>query len=191
MILQDCEFPKDKLSGQISLEFYKAVKAVFTLVLDFTIAIKVPPYEEVLKVDRLIREKIPEPPDQPLNTPLTSLGPLPFGIMKYVAIAVNRATCEFLPHLATNAVDATPTLALIYLHRGFFAQAIMEHPENPTLSKYGPSFIAAYKEASWTIKMSVFRINTNPDLCSRWWSIWTHMFTAALVKPCILRMNLT
>ena len=36
---------------------------------------------------------------------------------------------------------------LLYMHRGFFARAISDHPKDPLGSPYGGSFIAAYRSA--------------------------------------------
>lgn len=68
------------------------MKAAFVYVLDYALAIKVMSYDEVVKIDRLIRDKIPEPPKDLLDTPFAQMSDLPFGIMKYIAIAASRSS---------------------------------------------------------------------------------------------------
>ncbi|KZP26816.1 hypothetical protein FIBSPDRAFT_887019 [Athelia psychrophila] len=46
------------------------------------------------------------------------------------------------------------TQTMLYLHKSFFAQALMDHPENPLLS--------------------------------RWWSMWSHLFSAAIIVGSIV-----
>lgn len=43
---------------------------------------------------------------------------------------------------------------MLYLHRSFFAQAMLDHPNNPLLSPFAPSFLTAYRSASVIIKAS-------------------------------------
>lgn len=64
-------------------------------------------------------------------------------------------------------------LVLMYIHRSFFAQAMIDHPVNPLRSAYAPSFLAAYRCASGLIKSNLYHFQKFPDLCPRVWSIWT------------------
>jgi hypothetical protein len=63
--------------------------------------------------------------------------------------------------------------ALLYIHRSFFAQAMLDHPINPLRSAYAPSFLAAYRCASEAIKYSLTFYERFPHLCCRVWGIWT------------------
>ncbi|KAG6894950.1 hypothetical protein C0992_003792 [Termitomyces sp. T32_za158] len=53
-------------------------------------------------------------------------------------------------------LDHIKETVLMYIHRSFFAQAIIEHPANPLKSAYAPSFLAAYRAASTILKSVVF-----------------------------------
>jgi hypothetical protein len=64
--------------------------------------------------------------------------------------------------------------ALMYIHRSFFAQAILDHPINPLRSAYAPSFLAAYRSASIVIKSSLEQYERFPDLVCRAWGVWTN-----------------
>ena len=64
-------------------------------------------------------------------------------------------------------------LALMCIHRSFFAQAVFDNPDNPLTSAYSPSFLAAYRSASGVIKATMYHFERFPDLLPRIWHIWT------------------
>ena len=69
---------------------------------------------------------------------------------------------------------------LLFIHRSFFAQAILEQPINPLKSNYAPSFLAAYR-ASTTILKSVKELyEIAPSSAARHLSMWTQAFGAAV-----------
>lgn len=70
---------------------------------------------------------------------------------------------------------------LMYIHRSFFAQAIIEHPENPLKSTYAPSFLAAYRAATTILKNVRDQFAVFPNSCARFWQMWTFAFSAAVV----------
>jgi hypothetical protein len=78
--------------------------------------------------------------------------------------------------------------ASMYIHRRFFARAILDHPENPMRSAFAPSFLAAYRSASSMIKYVLYHFERFPDLCSRVWSGWTicekFMSSSQVLWPC-------
>ncbi|KAI5980804.1 fungal-specific transcription factor domain-containing protein [Pisolithus albus] len=70
---------------------------------------------------------------------------------------------------------------LLYIHRSYFARAIIENPDNPLDSLYAPSFLAAY-QASLTILRTVkAQYDLHPKLTARLWPLWTYAFSAAVV----------
>lgn len=69
---------------------------------------------------------------------------------------------------------------MLFIHRSFFAQALLDFPTNPLRSPYAPSFLAAYRCASATIKTTVLNFQVFPDLFMRWWPIWSHLLSAAV-----------
>jgi hypothetical protein len=68
----------------------------------------------------------------------------------------------------------------MYIHRSFFAQAIIEHPVNPLKSAYAPSFLATYRASSTILKSVREQFNLWPNSCSRFWQMWTFAFSAAV-----------
>lgn len=78
-------------------------------------------------------------------------------------------------------------IVLMYIHRSFFAQAIIEYPVNPLKSPYAPSFLAAYRASSTILKSVREQFNIWPNSCSRFWTMWTFAFSAAVsFELCIL-----
>lgn len=51
---------------------------------------------------------------------------------------------------------------------------MLDHPVNPLKSPFAPSFLATYRCASGIIKASLNHFDRFPELCGRWWGIWTH-----------------
>ncbi|KAG7093648.1 hypothetical protein E1B28_007310 [Marasmius oreades] len=70
---------------------------------------------------------------------------------------------------------------LIYIHRSFFAQAIIDQPINPLKSTYAPSFLAAYRASGTLLKSVREQFATWPNTAGRYWSMWTFAFSAAVV----------
>ncbi|GLB45254.1 putative fungal specific transcription factor [Lyophyllum shimeji] len=78
-------------------------------------------------------------------------------------------------------LDHIRETVLMYIHRSFFAQAIIEHPANPLKSAYAPSFLAAYRASSTILKSVREQFGVWPTSCARFWTMWTFAFSAAVV----------
>jgi hypothetical protein len=70
---------------------------------------------------------------------------------------------------------------MLYLHRSFFAQAMLDFPSNPLRSPFAPSFLAAYRCASAIIKTTAMNFQKYPELFSRFWTMWSHLLSAAVI----------
>jgi hypothetical protein len=68
----------------------------------------------------------------------------------------------------------------MYIHRSFFAQAIIEQPVNPLKSTYAPSFLAAYRSSATILKSVRDQFAVMPNACARFWVMWTFAFSAAV-----------
>ena len=90
-----------------------------------------------------------------------------------------RLVRTFSPSFQINQVHDV-CIVLMYIHRSFFAQAIIEHPVNPLKSTYAPSFLAAYRASSTILKSIREQFNMWPNSCSRFWTMWTSAFSAAV-----------
>lgn len=70
--------------------------------------------------------------------------------------------------------------AMLYLHRSFFAQAMLDHPSNPLLSPFAPSFLTAYRCASIIIKATAHQYDRCAQMAMRVWFLLYHTFSAAV-----------
>ncbi len=68
----------------------------------------------------------------------------------------------------------------MYIHRSFFAQAMIDDPVNPLRSQYAPSFLATYRSSAHILKCIREEFELLPELSSRSWSGWTFAFSAAV-----------
>ncbi|KAI3612460.1 hypothetical protein WG66_009912 [Moniliophthora roreri] len=168
----DCEFPIDEgvtmdKDGNLLTGFYQwkyeFCRDILPQVLELTLAAEPPSYETILYLDRQVREKILPPH---LNT------------------FMNGDEQHFTPstYMRGCLLGSYRSVTLLYIHRSYFAQAILTDPVNPLRSPYAPSFLAAYRCATGIIKASLNHFERFPDLCSRWWSIWTHRTVISLVR---------
>jgi len=57
---------------------------------------------------------------------------------------------------------------------------MLDHPVNPLRSPYAPSFLAAYRCASGSIKACLNHFDRFPDLACRLWGLWTHCKSYAI-----------
>ncbi|EKM50390.1 uncharacterized protein PHACADRAFT_263672 [Phanerochaete carnosa HHB-10118-sp] len=75
---------------------------------------------------------------------------------------------------------------LLYMHRGFFARAVSDHPKDPLGSPYGSSFIAAYRSAGSLVAL-VRNIHSQlKELTERMWFLWTHLFSCSIILGSIV-----
>lgn len=68
----------------------------------------------------------------------------------------------------------------MYIHRTFFAKALLDHPEDPMLSQYAHSYLSAYRAALSMLKCVREHYAQFPNLTGRFWSLWSHAFSAAV-----------
>jgi hypothetical protein len=136
------------------------VKDVFAKIIEQTLSAQPPSYQTILELDRKVRAK---------KLPSNLEGPF------YDYDADSPAE-----YMQRNGIAQLRTICLMYLHRTFFARALLDHPVNPLRSPYAPSFLSAYRCASVVVKNSVRSFHRMPDLCIRWGLLWTHLFSAAV-----------
>ncbi|KZP10249.1 hypothetical protein FIBSPDRAFT_838684 [Athelia psychrophila] len=162
----DCAFPKDQPGSEAQFWNwkYQYSKDVFEVIIKHTLAADPPSYQTILALDRKVREKILPPgfhvlrPRDELITNVSSSAYLQAGLLSQLR-----------------------TVTMLYLHRSFFAQALLDHPNNPLLSRYAPSFLAASSCASSIIRIAVIQFEKVPELCLRWWTLWTHLLSAGII----------
>lgn len=172
----DTEFPDDDeatvdAQGNTLVGYYRwkyeFTKEIFASVIELTLTAEAPQYQTILELDRKVREKTFFPH---LNA----------------FISPEDEECTPSVYMKRSLLGQYRSITLLYLHRSFFAQSMLDHPMNPLQSPYAPSFLAAYRCASGVIKSSLNHYDRFPELCGRWWGIWTHLFSAAIIVGCIV-----
>lgn len=146
----------------------------------------VPTYAAVLQLDEQIRSfpippilRLPEPSNGN-NSPVRPdmIGPT---LQRYIVFAMRE-----MSELEFNLfyLPLIPTLGRLYLHRVFFAKAIIEHPENPLQSPYRDSIEAVFHCAQ-TFVERMWNLHSQAEtICSRLWFLWAHMFSCSVSISC-------
>ncbi|KAA1470033.1 hypothetical protein DENSPDRAFT_928581 [Dentipellis sp. KUC8613] len=171
----DCQFPQDDemtMSPEGDAEpgfgswgFRFAFECVAEVAAT-TLTASAPRYAEILALDRKIREfAIP-------SDAFDRLGAGPGVDPRSVPLAASM-TSFVLRH--------TREVMLLFVHRSYFAQALVEEPTNPLRSPYAPSFLATVRAAQDVLRCVAEQFLIHPAMCSRFWSTWTYAFSAAVV----------
>ncbi|KAH0836884.1 hypothetical protein J3R83DRAFT_8685 [Lanmaoa asiatica] len=176
----DCRFPgggnanekggTDSHDLSVELWGYRFAVECVAEVAARTLIAEIPSYATIMELDRKVREfPIPEPA---AHVATSVAAPVP-------TIATEDMS---LPESMGRFVMAhAREVILLYIHRSFFAQAIIENPVNPLKSQYAPSFLATYRASSTILRTIGAQYTIHPRLCERFWSIWTFAFSAAIV----------
>ncbi|KAG8218750.1 hypothetical protein J3R82DRAFT_4423 [Butyriboletus roseoflavus] len=166
----DCEFPEDETTtlndkGEVEMGFfrwkYSFTKDVFIPVLELTLTVTPPTYETILELDRKVREKV-----------------LPPSLNLYRSSSIDEYTTP-TAYVRGRMLFQFRTSTMLYIHRSFFAQAMLDFPSNPLRSPFAPSFLAAYRCASAIIKTTAMNFQKYPELFARFWTMWNHLLSAA------------
>jgi hypothetical protein len=165
----DCELPED--DGRPESQFWvwknNFSRKILASVIELTLTANTPSYDTILELDRKIRE---EPLPQALNGSMSK----------------DDGYCPPSTYMRGCLLSQFRSITLLYIHRSFFAQAVLDHPVNPLRSRFAPSFLASYRCASVIIRQSMSTYERFPELCMRWWGMWTHLFSAAIIVGSIV-----
>ncbi|KZP20102.1 hypothetical protein FIBSPDRAFT_1045158 [Athelia psychrophila] len=167
----DCPFPtydEEDCDGQYWNWKYKFMRDVFASVLKLTLAAAPPSYKAILELDRKVRDMVLPPA---LNVFLRTE-----DAQTYVSAGVYMKGC---------LLSSFRSGSMLFMHRSFFAQALLDHPENPLRSPYATSFLATYRAASFLISIAIKHLERYPELFMRWWVTWTQLFSAAIIVGAI------
>ncbi|KAJ3796566.1 fungal-specific transcription factor domain-containing protein [Lentinula aff. detonsa] len=179
----DCEFPTDEEAtlsdtGEEVMGFwrmkYTFAKESFAPVISTTLSAKSPTYSTIVDLDRKIRELS-----------------LPPGFKPYVSLYEDGPEIYHNSHLALRDFYASQhrTVTMLYLHRSFFAHAMLTHPSNPLMSPFALSFLAAYRAASVIIKAAVHFYDRCPAVVPRVWFLTYHVFSAAMTVGTVVKRS--
>ncbi|KAJ7747903.1 hypothetical protein DFH07DRAFT_747477 [Mycena maculata] len=135
---------------------HKATEECLLPIVRATLAVKPPSYDQVLHLDRKIRSFA-----QPETNP---------DVDERTALSMNNFVRSHYPDLM-----------LLFLHRAFFAQVMIENAEDPMKSPYAHSVLAAYQAACNVLEDTVNQFRKKPLLVARVWRIWSLAFSASVV----------
>ncbi|KAG2012284.1 nuclear protein [Coprinopsis cinerea AmutBmut pab1-1] len=159
----DCRHPQYEDGGKtFATEFeswqFRFAAEVVAEVAARTLTAEAPSYATIMELDRKVREyPIPETANS------------------------SSSSDDFSTAFQRCVYEHIRETVLLYIHRSFFAQAIIDHPENPLKSTYSPSFSAAYQASSTILKSVQEHFNMYPQSSSIFWTMWTFAFSAAVV----------
>ncbi|KAI0091797.1 hypothetical protein BDY19DRAFT_885596 [Irpex rosettiformis] len=133
---------------------------------------RTPGYKVIQQLDKKVKEWYVPP----------SLQVPGFGGAKTMELAIPSIELTMQRHIVFAIREISGSLpAIFYLHRGFFARAIEDSPEDPLGSKYAPSVLAAYSSASTFVGLIKSLHSQHPRLTERHWFLFTHVFSCAIV----------
>ncbi|KAH8997102.1 fungal-specific transcription factor domain-containing protein [Lactarius hatsudake] len=93
---------------------------------------------------------------------------------------VDPRSVPILPSMTAFLLSNMQDVFLLYLHRNFFIQAIIEDPEDPSRGQYALSFLATVRASKNILRTVEEQFPIQPVILSRFWSIWTFTFSAAV-----------
>ncbi|KAF8128704.1 hypothetical protein EV363DRAFT_1170417 [Boletus edulis] len=163
----DCHIPTEEeedmyQSGEAPL-FFGIWSFSFTMqclvpVVEATQGVHPPSYDAVLALDCKIREfLIPQ-------------------------VSSSRHT---LGDMQTSVRSQLREITLLFLHRNFFAQALVDFPLDPLKSPFRQSFLIAYQSATRVLNTTRKQFAHQPVLYARVWRVWSVAFSAAVIVAAV------
>ncbi|KAJ6538087.1 fungal-specific transcription factor domain-containing protein [Mycena capillaripes] len=139
---------------------WRGTKEVTALIMENFLTTKKPTYKAVLEMDQRIRKYI-------LSCPFKDFPSLenepPFA------------------YIQRNLIPDQAKIMILYVHSGYFVEALREKPTNPMASSYSASFLAGYLSATGIIEANKRNFTTHPLLFTRWWGVWKSLFHASII----------
>ncbi|KNZ81115.1 hypothetical protein J132_03107 [Termitomyces sp. J132] len=124
-----------------------------------TLAVKSPPYQAILKLDQEIRATV-----------------------KVHEIDISSTSDDrTATSMAVYVRSHYQALLLMFLHRGFFAQAMSDSALDLSQSPHGESVFTAYSSACVILADTKSQYYKRPNLISRIWRVWSLAFSAAVI----------
>ncbi|KAF8314689.1 hypothetical protein DL93DRAFT_2058040, partial [Clavulina sp. PMI_390] len=135
---------------------------------------KRPTYDVILRLDRKIRDL-----SVPLSLQVHGINTNPNG--PHPAQPTTRAQ---VMQAHTNLCIKEGLL--VYLHRGWLARALAEHPDDPFKSRFAASVLAAHRSSCAILSGVRNALYLLPRLMPRVFFLWIHAFSAAMVLATIV-----
>ncbi|KAJ7460579.1 fungal-specific transcription factor domain-containing protein [Mycena latifolia] len=164
--------PTTNMSGEVEMSFaawkHGWSSECLSVVHDRVFGARAPTYGTVQELDKKVRAYYVPP----------SLQVPGFGGAKLTA-EPEQPTIELT--MQRYCSFAIKEITLFYMHRGFFAQALEDSPQDPMGSRYAPSVLAAYTSACTFVGLIESLFKQHPALTERLWFYFMHVFSCAIV----------
>ena len=152
-----------------------AKECLFSVV-THTLTAEPPKYSVILDLDRRIRDlSLPQFSQRPLRPEASFM-----EAMTHSMPNIYLHACKYTEPLLPVTVFLRLFAALLYIHRSFFASALIDHPADPMRSQYAPSFLAGYRSATALLGTVRDQFALYPQKIARYWIIWGHAFSACV-----------
>ncbi|KAJ7337354.1 hypothetical protein DFH08DRAFT_705678 [Mycena albidolilacea] len=152
---EEYEFGGDGPPKGLGVWGHQASQECLLPIVRVTLGVKAPSYDKVMQLDEKIRNF-----GQPKANPADA-----------------RTAVSMKNFIRSHYRD----LMLLFLHRAFFAQVMIENATDPMKSPYAHSVLVAYESACNVLADTVNQFNKNQLLVARVWRIWSLAFSAAVV----------
>ncbi|KLO13295.1 hypothetical protein SCHPADRAFT_904359 [Schizopora paradoxa] len=171
----DCKMAHEttkNASGQVEMSFdawkHRFSSECLSIIHDQVFGARTPSYATVMELDKRVRAYYVPPSLQ-----VPGFG----GSSMYVDGVPPSMQLTMQQHVILAIKETT----LLYMHRGFFAKALDDHPEDPLSGKYGQSVLCAYRSASSFVALVKSVWSQHRSLTERNWFLFTHVFSCAIV----------
>ena len=113
-----------------------------------TLAAEPPDYKTILQFDQKVRE-------------------MPFPPAWDVFLNKEDDEISLSVYMKGSYLSMVRSVTLLYVHKSYFARALLDHPGNPLLSPHATSFLAAARCASAVIRCLSNHFKKFPEIYSR------------------------
>lgn len=126
------------------------MRDVFGSILKLTLAATSPSYKAILELDRKVREMV-----------------LPATLNVFLRAEEGNDDIDAGLYMKGCLLSQIRSHSMLFIHRSFFARALLDHPENPLRGPYATSFLATYRAATVCISGTIKHTTRYPDLFKR------------------------
>ncbi|KAH9914938.1 uncharacterized protein B0H18DRAFT_1087702 [Fomitopsis serialis] len=182
MTFIDCQLPQGAMSksdgGEPEMSFaawkHRFAAQCQSVVNEQVFGARLPSHRQLMELDEKIRNFYLPP----------SLRVRGFGGLMYESYEpATPPTYE--QDLQGYCACAITEITIFYMHRGFFATALQQAPDDPLGHKYASSVLAAYKSACSYVGLIKSMYSQYPKLVERMWFYLTHVFSCGIVLGAI------
>ncbi|CCM02638.1 uncharacterized protein FIBRA_04742 [Fibroporia radiculosa] len=170
----DCKFPRPQtILGEEADEsafntfFVRFAYDCVAEVVAKTLTPEPPSYETIMELDRRVRD--------------VQISPEAIALVEGLDSPDDIDPPPVFTSMESFVKSHSREVVLLFIHRSFFAQAIIDYPQNPARSEYAHSYLAAYRASSTVLTTIRLQYDRHPILCARIWPVWTYGFSAAVV----------